>query len=200
MRRLPEQLTYSAVIDLDGVMFDFIGDFEKRFGHDHPEEVNLVTRYPNRKEEIMAYVKDPKTYQRLWALPVGLEIARYLFDRRDTFINIVTSRPIGTREVTLRRLHELGVRYDHFALIPSDKMAFINAIEPDMVIDDIIGVLNAVKAPLKILVAWPYNETPFYPRITKSEQFIHLWQRFVDENVPSHSRRVGMAQNLPRSP
>lgn len=195
IRRDVANLTWEFVIDLDGVVFEFIEDFESRFGDAHREYVSLYARYPERKEEIIDYVQNPKTYQRLFVRPLGLKIAKYLWDRADTAIHIVSSRPLKALEITKKRLSEIELHYDTISF-RKDKVPFIKAIEPDMVIDDIISVLQGVQPIPGILAATAYNETPFFRRISTVEQFIFLWERFVDENIPNSARRARLAQGV----
>jgi len=192
IRRDVAGLTWEFVVDLDGVVFEFIEDFEARFGDAHKEYVSLYARYPERKEEIIAYVKNPKTYQKLYVKPLGQGIARYLWDRKDTAIHIVSSRPFTALDITKRRLNDIDLRYDTISF-RKDKVPFIKAMQPDMAIDDIIGVLQGIQPVPGVLAAQEYNETPFFPRISTVEQFIGLWERFVDENIPNSARRTGVA-------
>lgn len=192
IRKEDSPLIWEFGLDLDGVVFEFIEDFESRFGPDHPEYVSLVARYPERKQEIMDYVKNPKTYQKLEVRPLGLGIAKYLLSRKDTAIHIVSSRPSTALDITKKRLSEIGLRYTTISF-RKDKVPFIKAINPDLVIDDIISVLQGIQPVPGILAACAYNVTPFFRRISEVNQFVVLWERFVDENIPNSARRNGVA-------
>jgi hypothetical protein len=189
---------YSAVLDLDGFLFDFEGEFCKRFGDDHRDFTRLQDRYPDRKDEITRFIQNPDTYKRLFVLPVGQKIARYLWDQK-VMVHIMTSRPFTARDNTIKSLSNADIRWDTFEM-RKDKPLHINGIGPDLVADDIISVLEQCNAPLRILMKQTYNETPFFPRISSVDQFIELWERFVHENVPNHSRRVRMADHLSAHP
>lgn len=191
MKQYIEQ-TWEFVLDLDGVVFDFIEDFELRFGDAHREYVSLVDRYPGRKYEILNYVQDPNTYKRLNVRPLGVGIAQYLHRRKDTAIHVVSSRPTTALDITKKRLRDIGVYYNTISF-RKDKVPFIKAIGPDLAIDDIIGVLQGIQPIPGILAAAAYNETPFFRRISTVDQFIVLWERFVDENIPNSARRTRVA-------
>lgn len=190
--------TWTCVLDLDGVTYKFIEAFESRFGDDHRDYVSLVNRYPDRKDEIMRWVNAPSTYARLEPMSLGVMIANYLMKpEQDCAVHIVTARPIGAQAVTRKRLSEDEVPFTSLSFRHGNKIDTIKSLEPDIVIDDIISVLQQSAPYFGVLSAQAYNETIFFPRISQFSQFMSIWQRMQRENVPNNLRRARMAQNLP---
>lgn len=169
-----------VVLDVDGVLADFEGYFCQNFGYDHREYVGLQNRYPDKKQKIARFVQSKETYKYLDIIDLGLDIANWLF-YKDFQLHIVSSRPVGTYEVTKHWLWSYHVPFTSLTVRP-DKLQHIKALQPDFVVDDIISVAEGcyqTSIPA-ILVKQPWNETPFFPRVENIRQFIESFEHVMD--------------------
>lgn len=168
------------VLDVDGVIADFEGFFCEMFGGEHRQLVHLQSRYPNKKDAIHKFVNNPETYRFLDALQVGLDIADFLYHEHCD-VHIVTSRPIGSNQVTYEWLKKFHVPFRSLST-KKDKVAFIKALRPALAVDDIISVAEGLYQDdiPTILIQHPWNETPFFPRIITLEEFKYEYGRIVD--------------------
>lgn len=188
--------TLDVVLDIDGVLADFEGKFCTKFGFDKRNLVNLEKRYPREADAIREFVTDPKTYKHLSPLKIGQDINKWLSlpDTRAT-IHIVSSRPVGSYEITKAWLRLWNIKYTSLT-IRSNKIDHILSLSPDIIVDDIISVAEEVykqKSIPAILVAHPWNETYFFPRISTLESFKKVFHRETDANLLEDYGRVGMA-------
>lgn len=177
-----------VVLDVDGVLADFEGFFCEMFGSNHRELVGLEKRYPEKKDAILKFVRNPNAYKMLDVLPLGKEIADWLVKQGIT-VHIVSSRPLGTFSVTQKWLKEKGIAYSSLT-VKSDKVATIRSLQPALIVDDIISVVEEcyrLSIP-GILVKHPWNETPFFPRVENIQQFAVAFERVMDAR-PVHQWR-----------
>lgn len=171
-----------VVVDVDGVLADFEGHFCARFGTDHRDLVNLEKRYPWCRDAIQKFVKRPDTYRHLKPLRVGVEIARWLREEQNAILHIVSSRPLGTYEITQHWLRDNRIPYTSLTVRP-DKLITIKALQPHFLLDDIISVVEGCYQQWSIpgiLVAHPWNETSFFPRVESRDEFVRVFNRLVD--------------------
>lgn len=147
----------NVVVDVDGVIADFEGEFIRTFGDDRRELESLESRYPSRGAEINRFVNNPATYKTLQPIPLGLSIVEYLTDN-GWDVDIVTSRPADVEWITRRWLKEWGVNFLSFSINPN-KAGKIYELEPVCAIDDLISVARTLKrysVPV-LLMQQPWN-------------------------------------------
>lgn len=182
-----------VVVDIDGVLADFEGAFCEKFGTASRHLVGLEKRYPDQKDKITKFVRSPDTYKYLGTLQVGLDIVKWL-NQHGAIVHIVSSRPTGTYDLTKNWLLHNHVLYTSLT-VKSDKIAKIKALQPALVVDDIISVVEECyqKASIPgILVAHPWNETPFFPRVDNIHEFEVVYTRLMETDANfSLSRSLG---------
>lgn len=147
----------NVVVDIDGVLADFEGEFVRTFGDDRRELESLESRYPSQGHKINQFVNNPTTYANLKSISLGLSIVDYLNDNGYD-VNIVTSRPMDAEWVTRRWLKNHGVRFLSFGVYPN-KIARIAQINPICAIDDLISVsryLEPYNVPV-LMMQHPWN-------------------------------------------
>lgn len=205
MKPRKEQL--DVFLDIDGVLADFEVYFCHRFGSERRWVVRLQDRYPERAKEITNFIQDKATYYMLEPLEVGVNIAKWLTKRVNAYgvrrsranVTILTSRPLRTFDVTKNWLKQEQIPY-HAIEFAHDKVAFIKARQPDIIVDDIIDVCAGAKIELPdvtpVLVKHPYNDTPFFPRITLLSQFQHIYQQVAYEKLLDDIGGVGVAEDI----
>lgn len=199
-----------TVLDMDGLMADFEFEFCLKFGDDRRYLVNLVERYPDREQEIIDFVRSPNTYARLSTIPLGVDIARWLVVRERRWeddkrlyprsnVAIVTSRPMSAMKVTKEWLKKHKIPYHQFIINP-DKEQAIKLLQPDIVVDDIIGVCqlayNSIEEVKPVLVEQPWNDTIFFPRIKTLQQFIRIYEGVRREKLLTDFDGVELAEDL----
>lgn len=146
-----------VVVDIDGVLADFEGEFVRTFGDDRRELESLESRYPNSGSRISQFVNDPLTYRNLKPIPLGMAIVDFLNDNGYD-VNIITSRPLDTEWVTRRWLKKWGVGFLSFGVYPN-KIRRIAEIAPICAIDDLISVsrhLEPYNVPV-LMMQHPWN-------------------------------------------
>ena len=146
-----------VVVDIDGVLADFEGEFVRTFGDDRRELESLESRYPNSGNRISQFVNDPRTYQKLEPISLGIAIVDYLNDNGYD-VNIITSRPPIAEWVTRKWLKRQGIKYLSFGIYPN-KTTRIAEINPICAIDDLISVsrhLEPYNVPV-LLMQHPWN-------------------------------------------
>ena len=149
----------NVVVDIDGVLADFEGEFVRIFGDDRRELESLESRYPNpnKARSINQFVNNPRTYQKLEPISLGIAIVDYLNDNGYD-VNIITSRPLDTEWVTRRWLKKWGVEFLSFGIYPN-KIHRIAEIAPVCAIDDLISVsrhLEPYNVPV-LMIQHPWN-------------------------------------------
>lgn len=147
----------NVVVDIDGVLADFISAFQKKFGNDKPELESLEARYPNKNLLICKFVEDPSTYSRLEPVSLGLSIVEYLNDQGFD-VNIITNRPAFSQWITRRWLDRYKIKYLSFGVYPN-KITRIKEINPICAVDDLISVsrgLEPYNVPV-LLLSNPWN-------------------------------------------
>ncbi len=146
-----------VVVDIDGVLADFEGEFVRTFGDDRRELESLESRYPNSGSRISQFVNNPLTYKNLKPISLGLAVVDFLNDNGYD-VNIVTSRPLDTEWVTHRWLKRWGVDFLSFEVYPN-KIHRIAEISPICAIDDLISVsrhLEPYNVPV-LMMQHPWN-------------------------------------------
>lgn len=173
-----------AVVDIDGVLADFEGHFCEIFGSANRHVVNLQQRYPYLKSNVVSsFVQDRETYKYLDPIQVGLDIVGWL-NKQGVVVHIVSSRPVGTFALTRKWLQDFCVPYSSLT-VKTDKVHTIKSLNPALVVDDIIGVVeDCHRVGIQgILVKHPWNETSFFPRIETIEEFICAFERLVETDA-----------------
>lgn len=186
----------TVVLDIDGVIADFETEFCMQFGDKSRHLVNLEHRYPEQKDSIQNFVGDRNTYRYLLPIPVGCLIADWLTTQR-AIVHVVSSRPVNSYEITKKWLSDKGVVYNGELIISRNKSKQIEQLKPDIIVDDIIKVCTQAYFDIPdvhpILIAHPWNDTVFFPRITRLEQFQRLFKRVADEKLLTDSDGVELA-------
>jgi 5'(3')-deoxyribonucleotidase len=104
-------MTPKVAVDLDGVLFDFIGGIQfrlrDRWGIDMPRSdivgnVSRLTGNPMVDQDLHQQIFNPKFYYGLSVFPDVADRIRSLADHANIYA--ITSRPPSTRKVTMLRL------------------------------------------------------------------------------------------------
>lgn len=132
-----------VVVDIDGVLADFEGQFVKVFGAERRELESLEGRYPKQAREIDRYVNDPFIYRNLQPIPLGLELVDFL-DSNGFYVKIVSSRPPETQYMTLKWLKKHGIKFFTLGMYPN-KTPMIVSFQPLCAVDDLISVSRLLK-------------------------------------------------------
>lgn len=175
----------TVVMDMDGVLADFEGEFCKEFGDDHRELVSLEARYPNQAIRVHEFINDGFVYKRLQPIQLGLDIAKYLYEN-GFFISIVTSRPFGFDSVNRDWLKRHGVRF-HSYKSDRPKAGRIAMMNPLCAVDDLYSVHTGLlghNIPT-ILVAQPWNQYSGEElrRVSTLSEFISEFDCIIQENI-----------------
>lgn len=173
--------TDDVVLDMDGVLADFEGYFCKRFGNEKRNLTKLDERYPNKALEIDDFVLDPITYQNLYPIGLGKQIALWL-DKNGFEIHIVSSRPASAYSITKNWLVRNGIPF-HSLYVDNtlDKVVQIHRINPAFAIDDqgfVADKLSKFGIPI-ILISQPWNMNfrQKYPRIHDFRSFLYRFEQ-----------------------
>jgi hypothetical protein len=160
----------SVGVDLDGVVFDFEGEFCERFGYDNRHLFDLYKRYPEVDPELInEFIHNPATYADLAPIFGGILLVNHA--RRLGFnVVILTSRPKEVAEVTKGVLEHYDVKYNDLVYAYDKKSAIENyntiycRYPIKMLVDDRIVHLESLPTGV-IGIAWeqPWNEG-YYPR------------------------------------
>lgn len=203
----PRKEQLDVMLDIDGVIANFEGYFCRQFGSNNRHLVSLYERYPGKETEIDNFVNNKATYYMLTPEFVGMDIAKWLMQRVTAYgvrrnrarVTIVTSRPLRTAEVTKNWLKAEKVPY-HKLEFARNKVAWAVEHKPDIVVDDIIDVCEgaALKVPglFPVLVAHPWNETPFIPRIHDLSGFQQVYQQVALEKLLDDYGGTGLAEDI----
>lgn len=186
----------TVVLDIDGVMADVETEFCMMFGDKNRHIVRFEHRYPEQRGHIENWMADRTTYRGLLPIPVGIEIAKWLATT-SSVVHVVTARPLNSKKITEEWLAKQEVPYHDLAVVSHNKSEVIKLLMPDIIVDDIIGVCtqayNDVPEVHPILVAHPWNDTVFFPRITKLSQFQRIFQRVANEKLLTDIEGVELA-------
>jgi 5'(3')-deoxyribonucleotidase len=146
-----------VVVDMDGVLADFEGEFCKEFGYDKRELVSLESRYPEHARKIVEFVNDGFVYRRLKPIQLGLDIVNYLNELYMDVI-IITARPYYTEPVSRQWLNKNHISFCGFYQDTS-KTGRITLLKPLLAVDDLFSVhLKLLKHNIPtIVVAQPWN-------------------------------------------
>lgn len=191
------------VLDMDGVLSDFEFAFCMAFGDNGRTLESLVERYPHREKDILLFVGSIDTYKQLTPIPVGVQIAKWCGETHNGIpranIEVVTSRPYKTAHVSEYWLRKFKIPHHKFTVDPN-KSQYLVRIQPDILVDDIIGVCeyvyNRTSGVTPVLMKQPWNETPFFPRISTLSQFQSIYRRVADEKLLSDIEGAWLAPHL----
>lgn len=149
-----------ACVDIDGVVFDFIGMLIKRFGEGDLSKYSISEMYPNLPQsEIEEFVHDPANY--LDASPVpnalwGLDRLR----KAGYEIVFCTVRPIENKH-TAKWLDYYLVDYKEINRFNTvdEKLEYIKKTSPDVAIDDKQEIIERLTESgiHSVLIAQPWN-------------------------------------------
>lgn len=184
-----------VILDIDGCMADVEGEFCIQFGDKNRHMVKFEHRYPEQHGFIENWLADRSTYKHLLPIPLGIEIAKWVSTARAK-VKIVTARPPNSKKITEEWLAKYEVPYDELIVSPR-KIDYIIAEKPDIILDDIINICvqayQAVPDIKPILVAQPWNETVFFPRIVTLTQFQRIFNRVANEKLLTDIEGVELA-------
>lgn len=130
------------VIDLDGVVADFITKIERIVGPAvKPFEFGWGLRYegqPEKADQARALTKDPETYRGLDSVPMAQYRIAQLIDAEDWVVHAVTCRPENSTTVTEKWLFDLFPGVASLSVRPGFEAKVKRAIEigPSIMVDD----------------------------------------------------------------
>ena len=165
----------TIVFDIDGVLADFEGAFCEKFGYSNRNFIDLVSRYPEKEQEILKFISDTSSYEDLEPIFGGgvlLAQAR----QKGYKVVLLTSRPLWTKEVTEEWLKKYWFDYDdlYFAIT---KVAAINIMNDPKgakkynvvaIVDDIPGnIFGLPDGVFGVLWEQPWN-ADYYPKVRYS--------------------------------
>lgn len=128
-----------ACIDIDGVLADFEGAFCEKFGWESRHLVRFEDRYPDRADEIEAFVSSSKTYERLDILHLGVQIVKFL-KHRGFDIHMVSSRPEYCSQVTGLWLKRNKIPFHFLSVGIFNKFGYYANQNPALVVEDMYDV------------------------------------------------------------
>jgi len=174
--------TSTIVVDIDGVLADFESYFCWKFGWDRRGIVQLDKRYPKQKKSIEKFVKNKFTYKSLAPIQLGLDIVKFLREKGHD-IDIVTSRPHGTFDVTYDWIKKYNIPFTNIHIASSNKEDKIKAIQPIFAIDDISSIAENCRTfnvPC-LLMSHLWNVTDaMSPRFSNMQEFIFQYNRLTE--------------------
>lgn len=140
---------FTIAVDLDGVIFDFEREFCDRFGFENRHIFSLTKRYPNIDPDlIIEMVSNPRTYTDLLPIFGGITFVNRAKNRGFGIV-FITSRPVGTRAITMHALKLYSL--DNFPVVFTegmgdkyDAIAHWNRYQPEE------G--RTVESPIKVMV------------------------------------------------
>ena len=126
------------VFDIDGVVADFDRAAVKRFGDCDRSLYSLTARWPDKADEVRAFVNDPVTYEWVEPIPGAQTVLRALKEFGFELI-YATARPGGLemRELTALWLRAYDIPYDEVYVVPfADKANLVHSLMPLAVFED----------------------------------------------------------------
>lgn len=150
------------VFDMDGVVADFEGYAVKRFGECDRSLYSLTARWPDRADEVRAFVNDHETYERLYPIAGAQMMLRALKEFGFELI-YATARPGGLemRELTAMWLRAYDIPHDDVYVVPfADKAGLVHSLGPAAVFEDAPEQIAAMRAKYLNVVTYvqPWNK------------------------------------------
>lgn len=168
------------LVDMDGVLCDLVGKWFRAYNDEYKDEVTLDRmhvwgphRYAREGKKIYKYLGSPGFFRDLEPLPGAIDGMRQLVrDGHD--VVIVTAAKRGQRD-------KLDWVYEHLPFLPPDNVIFAHRkelVRGDIMFDDAPHHLQnfAQFGGQPVAMAYPYNSSIPYPRVTSWNEFIHLVQ------------------------
>lgn len=167
----------TIVVDIDGVLADFEGEFCDRFGQDNRHEQNLYKRYPKYEQLIDDFISNPETYKDLTPIFGG----RCLVEQakmRGYRVELVSSRPESSSDATREWLNRYNIHYDKFVVGVKSKAQYIRSYceNPILLVDDIPDNLIRIEGIGVNGILWsqPWNYGWDVRRMTYSSNKMRL--------------------------
>jgi len=114
-----------AVVDIDGCLADFEGEFCERFGSENRHLVDLRWRYPNISPDLIdEFIESPETYRDLVPIFGGLYLVSS-FRKAGYGIILMTSKPPAAYKVTEHWLKSYYIFHDEL-IFTKDKRTAID--------------------------------------------------------------------------
>jgi uncharacterized HAD superfamily protein len=144
-------------LDLDGVMFDFVGVMRRTFPSipKDPEKVDL-TQYLNPRDQEIFYrlLNSPEMFGNLPLIP-GMEKLVPYFNAQDTWV--ITSRNRNVHDATRRQLQHIGLKPIEI-LFRRNKTKTIRDYNIDVLIEDQVKNAEPVSKDRVVLMPnYAYN-------------------------------------------
>lgn len=169
--RKVEKFTGVVVIDIDGIIADFEGEFCDAFGYDNRHEYDLYKRYPNPElvPVIDEFVSTSAVYQNLFPLFSGNILIRQCVEH-NLYVVLMTSRPEETKNITKAWLERFGIPYNELVFAKDRLDGIQNGLKTILpvlaVIDDSVTSLTPLKG-YYTAIEWQtlWSDKNYYPKM-----------------------------------